>query len=59
MMSRFQLKVFSFLRKRMDEFEKIKEETPDKILKVVDYHPENIGHITDSSNRAGCYIKKV
>ena len=51
--------VFIFTQEDMDEFEKIKEETPDKILKVVDYHPENIGHITDSSNRAGCYIKKV
>lgn len=51
--------VFIFTQEDMDEFEKIKEETPDKILKVVDYHPENIGHITDSSNRAGCYIIKV
>ena len=27
-----------------------------RLLKVVDMHPENIGQITDSSNRAGCYI---
>ena len=30
-----------------------------RVLKVVDYHPEKIGHITDSSNRAGCYIRKA
>ncbi len=29
------------------------------VLKTVDFHPENIGHITDSSNRAGCYIRKA
>ena len=29
------------------------------VLKTVDFHPENIGHITDSSNRAGCYIRRV
>ena len=28
-----------------------------KVLRVVDFHPERIGHVTDSSNRAGCYIK--
>ena len=39
--------------------EKIKNENPEDILKVVDYHPENIGKITDSSNRAGCYIRKA
>lgn len=29
------------------------------VLKTLDFHPENIGHITDSSNRAGCYIRKA
>ncbi len=38
-------------------FEELKSKESEKILKVVDYHPENIGHITDSSNRAGCYIR--
>ncbi len=51
--------VFIFTQEDIDEFEKIKSETPDKIIKIVDFHPENIGHITDSSNRAGCYIRKV
>lgn len=27
------------------------------VLKTMDFRPENIGHITDSSNRAGCYIR--
>lgn len=39
-------------------FEELRREQPERILKVVDYHPENIGHTTDSSNRAGCYIIK-
>ncbi len=43
----------------MIELERIMRETPDKILQIVDMHPEKIGHITDSSNRAGCYIRKV
>lgn len=39
-------------------FNKLIKETPEDILKVVDIHPERIGHVTDSSNRGGCYIKK-
>ena len=31
-------------------------QTTERFLKLVDYHPENIGRTTDSSNRAGCYI---
>ena len=51
--------VFIFTKKDIDEFEKLKSKTPEKIIKIVNYHPENIGHITDSSNRAGCYIRKL
>lgn len=29
------------------------------LIEIVDYHPEKIGGITDSSNRAGCYVVKV
>lgn len=47
---------FIFTMEDLQEFQRLQRETPDKILKVVDYHPENIGRITDSSNRAGCYI---
>lgn len=50
---------FLFTQDDLDVFEKIKQEHPDRLLQVVDYHPENIGHITDSSNRAGCYIVRV
>ena len=50
---------FIFEQKDIDELDRLKREEPDKLLKIVDYHPENIGHITDSSNRAGCYIRKV
>lgn len=50
---------FILSKEDLDEFELIKQETPGRIIKVVDYHPENIGRITDSSNRAGCYIRKV
>lgn len=51
--------VFIFTEKDLEEFENLKKNNPEKILKVVDYHPENIGKITDSSNRAGCYIRMV
>lgn len=51
--------VFIFNEEDLAEFERIKNEEPDRILKVVDLHPENIGHTTDSSNRAGCYIRKA
>lgn len=39
-------------------FESLKNNNPDRILQIVDYHPEKIGSTTDSSNRAGCYIIK-
>ena len=51
--------IFIFSQPDIDEFEAIKAQTPNRILKVVDYHPEKIGHITDSSNRAGCYIRRA
>ena len=37
----------------------LRDHEPHRLLKTVDYHPENIGHITDSSNRAGCYIVQI
>lgn len=51
--------VFIFTKEDLEKFEELKKNNYDKILKVVDFHPENIGLITDSSNRAGCYIKKL
>ncbi|SEH64684.1 ATP-grasp domain-containing protein [Ruminococcus flavefaciens] len=51
--------VFMFTQEDVDEFEKMKNEQPEKILKIVSYYPENLGHVTDSSNRVGCYIVKA
>ena len=47
---------FIFTEKDVEEMEKVRN--TDKFLKVIAYFPENIGHTTDSSNRAGCYIIK-
>ena len=47
---------FIFTREDLEDFEKLRREEPERLLKVVDLQPENIGKITDSSNRAGCYI---
>ena len=40
------------------EYNQLKKNNPARILQTVDYHPENLGKITDSSNRGGCYIRK-
>ena len=50
---------FIFSQSDIEELDLLKTYHPDKILKIVDYHPEKIGNITDSSNRAGCYIRRV
>lgn len=50
---------FIFTQEDMHEFERIQATEADRLLKVVDLHPENIGNITDSSNRAGCYIVRA
>lgn len=51
--------LFIFNQHDIDVLHDLKENQPDKIIRIVDYHPENIGQTTDSSNRAGCYIRKV
>ncbi|MDY4784950.1 ATP-grasp domain-containing protein [Pygmaiobacter massiliensis] len=51
--------VFIFTPSDLQEFQRLQRDEPDQLLKIVDFHPENIGHITDSSNRAGCYIRKA
>ncbi len=44
----------------LEEFRKIQRDEPQRILKIVDeVHLDRIGKVTDSSNRAGCYIVKV
>lgn len=50
--------IFIYTDEDLAEFENLKMYSPDRLLKIVDYHPEKIGYITDSSNRAGCYIRK-
>lgn len=47
---------FIFTHEDLAAYRKMQSEEPKRILKVVYMHPENIGSITDSSNRAGCYI---
>lgn len=51
--------VFIFSENDKNEFERIRVEEPDKILRVVSRNFEMIGQTTDSSNRAGCYIMKA
>ena len=51
--------IFIFTQEDLDEYRALCAEHPDQILQLVDLHPERIGHITDSSNRAGCYIRKA
>lgn len=50
--------LFMFTQEDIYKYEYMKQTEPEKILKLVDYHPENLGHVTDSSNRVGCYIIK-
>lgn len=51
--------IFIFTEQDLAEYEELMAKKPDDILQVVDMHPEKIGHTTDSSNRAGCYIRKA
>ena len=45
---------YIFNKNDLSELERIKSEG--RLIRIVDYHPEKIGKITDSSNRAGCYL---
>ena len=47
---------FIFTYEDMEAYRRMQREEPERILEEVYLHPENIGSITDSSNRAGCYI---
>ncbi len=49
---------FIFTQEDLADLEKMQKSEPDRILCVVDLHPEKIGSVTDSSNRAGCYLLK-
>lgn len=50
---------FILTRDDLDEYLKLQRESPNTIIKVVDFHPERLGKTTDSSNRAGCYIIRM
>ena len=45
---------FIFSESDIDKYEQMKKEK--RIIRLAYFRPENIGKITDSSNRAGCYI---
>ena len=51
--------VFMFNKTDFDELEELKRNHYDRIIRIVNYHPERIGSTTDSSNRCGCYILKL
>ena len=50
---------FIFTQEDLSTFQKLQHEEPERFIRITDFHPENIGGITDSSNRAGCYIVTV
>lgn len=47
---------FLFTAEDVNRLERLKAEHPERLVRVMNYRPENLGRITDSSNRAGCYI---
>ena len=49
--------IFIMNQEDLAEYQRLKQHSPERVLKTVDFHPEKIGRITDSSNRAGCYIR--
>ena len=51
--------IFIFDKHDIAVLQELEKNHPEKIIRIVDYHPENIGRTTDSSNRAGCYIREV
>ena len=48
---------FLISKEDVEEMKRLKE--TDRFIKLVAYYPENLGHTTDSSNRAGCYLLRV
>lgn len=48
---------YLFTKEDVEQMEK--EKTGNMFIEQIAYNPDNIGHTTDSSNRAGCYIVKV
>ena len=48
--------VFIFNQEDLDKFNWIKNNEPERIIRIVDMDLDLLGSATDSSNRAGCYI---
>ena len=50
--------IFIMNEEDLAEYHYLQENDPEYILKTVDMQLNNLGKITDSSNRGGCYIRK-
>lgn len=50
---------FIFTHEDLDAYYALRDQYPERLLKTVYLKPENISRITDSSNRAGCYLLRV
>lgn len=47
---------FMFDEKDLDELERVRKETPEKLYRVSDIEYENLGNVSDSGSRLGYYI---
>lgn len=47
---------FILTEQDLEDFYRMKTEHPDRILEILDFHPEKTGQTKDSSGRAGCYL---
>lgn len=47
---------FLFTQDDVAELARLQKEQPERLVRIADYHPEKLGEIKDSSQRAGCYI---
>lgn len=50
---------FLFTKEDFRELEILKKEKPEKLIRIAFLNETAIGNITDSSNRAGCYVIEV
>lgn len=48
---------FIFTEQDAEEMKRI--QNTDRFIRLAAYYPDNLGHTTDSSNRAGCYLIKA
>lgn len=49
---------FIFNQEDLDRFNEIRENEPERIIRIVDMDLDLLGTATDSSNRAGCYVMR-